>query len=492
MNLDALLFRLSELGVVLRAEGDRLRYDAPNAAATPDLLDEMRRHKPGLLDRARADDRDGVTGRAPATELQAAFVGSHGDHALPQIFNVALRITLTGALDVAALRSALSGLVARHESLRTRYTRFGDELCQEALRPPVADLPVYDLRAWSEAERATEVERISARLANTPFDLHGPVFPVWRLLRTGERRWILLLILHHSSCDGWGVSVLLNELAALYTSAVTETPATLAERPPQPSEYARWERNNASPETDERRLEFWVRHLDGAQLRLNLPTDRPRPDKLSGQGRISLFTVPAGTRTAMETLAVRLGVTPFTVAAAGVGTLFSRLAGQREACVVMPYANRTRREFETLAAGTALSFVLRVPVEEAGTFRDLVTATARNAMNSIDNVMMFGQVAPALRERTETDVPDRVRVGFHYQNSVQAELDLPDVTIAIEDMAIPAARGEIAIGLIPAGDVLSGYVEYSTDLWDASTIDRWAREFVTLLTDLTREALSVQ
>ncbi len=489
MNLDALLFRLSELGVVLRAEGDRLRYDAPRDAATSDLLDEMREHKAGLLERARADDRDGVTGRAPATELQAAFVGSHGDHPLPQIFNVALRITLTGALDVPALRSALSGLVERHESLRTRYTRFGDEWCQEALRPPGADLPLYDLTAWSEAARAAEVERLSGRLARTPFDLDAPVFPVWRLVRTGERRWILLLVLHHSSCDGWAVSLLLNELAALYAAAATDTPSGLDERPPQPGEYARWERRNASPETDERRLAFWTRQLDGALLRLALPTDRPRPEKLSGQGRIALFTVPAGTRASMETLAVRLGVTPFAVAAAAMGTLFSRLAGQPEVCMVMPYANRVRREFESLAAGTAASFILRVPVEEAGTFRDLVTVTARNAMNAVDNVMPFSQIAPVLRERTDTDVPDRVRVGFHYQNSVQAELDLPDVTTAIEDLAVPAARGEIAFGLIPAGDVLSGYVEYSTDLWNPPTVDRWTNDLVTLLAELTGEAL---
>ncbi len=487
-DLDTLLFRLSELGVVLRAHGDQLRYDAPRAGATTELLEDMRRHKPGLLERARADERDGVTGRAPATDLQAAFIDSHGDHALPQIYNVALRVTLTGSLDVASLRGALSGLVERHESLRTRYRKLGEEWCQEALRPPVADLPVYDLTAWAEEDRAAEVDRISARLASTPFDLSGPVFPVWRLVRVAEDRWILLLILHHSTCDGWAVTLLLKELAALYTSAVTERPSGLAARPPQPAEYARWERRTASPSSDERRLAYWTGHLDGAPFRHGLPTDRPRPDKLSGQGRITLFTVPAATRAAMERLAVRLGTTTFAVASAAMGTLFSRLGGQPEVLLNMPYANRARREFESLAAGTAASFILRVPVAHAPSFGALVEATARNATNAIDNVMPFSRIATALRERG-ADVPDKIRVGFHYQNSLQTDLDLPGVTAAIEDLAIPAARGEIAFGLIPAGDVLSGYVEYSTDLWDDATPERWKDDYVTLLSDLTHEAL---
>ncbi|MEJ8672448.1 phosphopantetheine-binding protein [Streptomyces sp. MS1.AVA.1] len=92
------------------------------------------------------DDGPGtVEHRAPATVQQSRFATVHADHRLPQVFNVALRITLTGDLDVAALRTALTGLVERHEGLRTRLARSGDGWEQQVLRARPVELPVGDL-----------------------------------------------------------------------------------------------------------------------------------------------------------------------------------------------------------------------------------------------------------------------------------------------------------------------------------------------------------
>lgn len=54
----ALLAELARCGVRLAAEGDRLRYEAPPGIMTPELLQELRQHKPvimGLLQGAEAD-----------------------------------------------------------------------------------------------------------------------------------------------------------------------------------------------------------------------------------------------------------------------------------------------------------------------------------------------------------------------------------------------------------------------------------------------------
>jgi iturin family lipopeptide synthetase A len=37
--------------------------------------------------------------------------------------------------------------------------------------------------------------------------------------------------------------------------------------------------------------------------------------------------------------------------------------------------------------------------------------------------------------------------------------------------------------LIPTGDVLNGYIEYSTDLWDRETVGQWADAYKELLRD---------
>ncbi|PAU50308.1 non-ribosomal peptide synthetase [Streptomyces albireticuli] len=428
---------------------------------------------------------DDVEGRAPATSQQIRFVTAHRAHALPQVFNVALRITLSGTLDAAALRTALTRLVERHESLRTRYVQEGGEggeWYQEVLRARPVDLPVVEARG-------DEAARVATELANTPFDLDGgTTAPVLRLLRTGDADWALLVVLHHSMCDGWAVSLLLKELAVLYGAAVTGTPDGLP-TPPQPSAFARWQREHTPSTSVEARLEHWTRELDGAAFRHTLPLDRPRPETLSGHGGAVMFTVPARVREAVEALARRRGTTPYAVTAAALGLLFSRKSGQPETVLSVPYAGRDRQEFEQLVSCTTAAFVLRVRAAGAASFGDLVDQVARTSVRAVEHVVPPRDLAPALRERLGVEMPAPLPLGFAYQNSLEADIELPGLTASVEDLAPAASRTEFSLGLVPAGDMYTGYVEYAGDLWDRSTVEGWVRDYAALLEEETGRAL---
>ncbi|MGW1071664.1 MupA/Atu3671 family FMN-dependent luciferase-like monooxygenase [Streptomyces sp. NPDC002537] len=434
-----------------------------------------------------AEDAEDVEGRAPVTVQQTAHLAAHRQHALPQVFNVALRVTLTGTLDVPALRTALTRLVARHEGLRTRYAEHAGETHQEVLRPRPVDLPVEDLTPYAPEARAAEAERIAARTANTPFDPARSTAPVLRLLRTGTERWALLLVLHHTMCDGWAVSVLLKELAALYTAATTGAPDTLPAAPPQPTAYARWQRKHALETDTAPRTAYWLHELDGAPLRHALPLDRPRPAALSGRGGVVTFTVPADVRADVDRLAAARGTTPFAVTAAAAALLFAGKSGRTDVVLNVPYANRERHEHEALVACTVLSFALRVRTD--GSFADLVDRVGRTAVRGVDHLLPPAAVATALRERLGADVPARLPLGFAYQNSLETDIELPGVTVAVEDLAPSASRAELSLGLVPAGAALTGFAEYSDDLWDRATVERWTRDYTGLLAEEVRRAL---
>ncbi|MEY9996790.1 iturin family lipopeptide synthetase A [Streptomyces sp. V4I8] len=437
-----------------------------------------------------ADDRPGtVERRAPATAQQARFATVHADHLLPQVFNVALRITLTGDLDVAALRTALTRLVERHEGLRTRLARSGDGWEQQVLRPGQVELPVEDLTARPAPERRSALERASAEAAERPVDPTDGTPMALRLLRTGDSTWVLLLVLHHSACDGWSVSLLLKELAALYGSAVTGEPHTLPPVRCQPVAYARWQREQADETADERKVRFWLRELDGVPFTVDLPLDRPRPKDPSGRGGAVMFTVPAGTRAAVERLARERGTTPFVVTAAALGRMLAQKSGQDHVVFNISYANRERRAFESLLACTITGFALPVRDGATGSFAALTDQVARRTVECMDRALPVRRIAPAMRERTGVEVPDRLDVGFAYQSSLETEVELPGLTTAIEDLAPAASRTELTFGLVPAGDELKGFVEYSADLWDRGTIEGWTRDYVALLTEEVDGAL---
>lgn len=443
----------------------------------------------------RGDGRDSwdtgseVLGRAPVTAQQSSFIGRHRTHPQPQVYNVAMRLTFTGELDVPALRTALTGLVSRHEALRTRFVQAKDtgEWWQEALRPRPVELEEEDLTAAPAPE--AEAGRVAAETAATPFDIRAELAPVFRLLRTGGDRWELLFVLHHSACDGWSVSVLLRELAALYRAAATGVPHGLSEHVPQPSEYARWQRERSHTQDKGRLIDYWSRELKGAPFGASLPLDRPRPDAPTGDGDVVLFTVGRKTRADLEELARRRRTTPFVVTATAMATLLSGLTDEPDVVLGISHANRERREFEALAACTVSSFTLRVRGGDAESFGALVDQVARSTVEAIDHAAPIRAMTAELGAAWGTEVPDKLPFGFQYQSSLETDIELPGVTTAVEDLVVPGARSEFNFGLIPTGDVLSGYVEYSTDLWDRATVEAWTTAYVGLLGRETAAAL---
>ncbi len=432
-----------------------------------------------------------IVHRAPLTLQQQGFVTGHHEHPLPEVYNVAMRITLTGRLDVDALRRALTALLARHESLRLRFAQWDGQWQQEVLPARPVDLPEEDLTALPTARRDAEIDRIGTDAARTPFDLAAGAGPALRLLRTGPSRWVLLFVLHHGLCDGWAVSVVLHDLAALYDEALTGVPHTL---PPaaQTTDFARWQRTGTRrPQEEARRADYWVRRLSGVPFRLDLPTDRPRPAQPSGEGSVVLFTVPPDVRADVERLARRRGCTAFAVTAAALGLLLADVTGQQDVLFTVPYANRERQEFESLVACTAGLYVLRVPVGAARDFGELVDVVAHAGTEGADHVLSLVKVVAALRKASGDDgIPNRLPVGFAYQNSLRTDLTLRDLDVAVEDLFVPAVTKDASFGLVPAGEVMTGYIAYSTDLWEEKTVRGWADTYVALLTDRVREALA--
>ncbi|NDZ98998.1 non-ribosomal peptide synthetase, partial [Streptomyces sp. SID10116] len=467
-------------------------YEEPTFRAMAAHLEGTAADEEGGGEAAAPDDRPA---RAPLTAQQSAFLTRHRTHPRPQIYNVAMRLTLTGTLDVPALRTALSELVARHEALRTRFVEDGDgEWSQEALRARPVHLPEEDLyaRLGSADAAAEEAERLAGETAAVPFDIEAELSPVFRLMRVDRDRWVLLFVLHHAACDGWSVSLLLRELAALYGSEATGTPHGLpaAESLPQPGEYARWQREHSRTQDKGRLTDYWARELKGAPYGMPLPLDRPRPAELSGAGDVILFTVDAETRADVEALARRHRTTPFVVTAAAFGRLVAEVGEEGPDVVLgISHANRERREFEALAACTVSSFTLRVRGDTATSFGALVDQVARSAVGALDHAAPLRAVAADVSAVLGTEVPDRLPLGFQYQSSLETEVELPGLVTAVEDLAVPGARSEFNLGLIPTGGVLSGYLEYSTDLWDRSTVEAWTEAYVRLLAREVGEAL---
>ncbi|WP_436740240.1 AMP-binding protein [Streptomyces sp. BBFR102] len=129
----------------------------------------------------------------------------------PGLYNVPFAWRVDGRLDADPLAAALQRVVARHEALRTTFTRRADELRQLVggpWRPEIRTL------------RADDREQLAALLraaADDPFDVEaGPLLRAG--LIDGPDGQILTLTVHHLVFDAGSLPILLEDLRDEYAS----------------------------------------------------------------------------------------------------------------------------------------------------------------------------------------------------------------------------------------------------------------------------------
>ncbi|MFS8069874.1 MAG: condensation domain-containing protein, partial [Byssovorax sp.] len=295
---------------------------------------------------------------------------------------VPLPIYLTGPLDGAALRRAITEVVRRHEILRTTYGVVDARPVVVIHPPPDVDVPETLLTSLPAEQRVAAARAEIAAESARPFDLAtGPLFRA-RLLVLGDEDHVLFLAMHHIVVDGWSTGVLDREIATLYAAFSRGEPSPLPELAIQYADYAAWQRAWLAGEVLQTELAYWRAHLAGAPRAIDLPTSRPRPPVQTYRGARRLFAVPAALAESLAELSRREGVTLFMTLLAAFDVLLHRYAGQDDIVVGTPIANRNRAETEGLIGFFVNTAVLRVRVTDDLSFRALLAQVKETCLGA--------------------------------------------------------------------------------------------------------------
>ncbi|WP_165226314.1 amino acid adenylation domain-containing protein [Aquisphaera insulae] len=398
-------------------------------------------------------------------------------------FNVTAAVTIRGPLDVAALRRSLREIAARHESLRTRFPEIDGRPVQ--VIEPACDLPLEleDLQGLAPGSRDEEARRLAAEEGRTPFDLAaGPLFRA-RLLRLGDDDHALLLTMHHIITDGWSMGVAAKELATLYAAFTEGRESPLASPAIQYADYAAWQRSELAGARLDRLVSYWKGQLEGVPP-LQLPTDRPRPAVRGTRGDIRFFELSPALTAGLRTLANGEEATPFMVLLAGFQALLSAYSGQDDIAVGVPVANRNRPEIEDLVGYFVNMIVIRTGLSDDPSFRDLVRRVRDASIAAFDHQELpFDRLVEAIKPPRDPSRTPLFDVMFVLQNNRMPDASRQELTLGGLEIheGTGSAKFDLTLAMAEDGDGLSGSFEYSTDLFDGSTIERMIGHFRTLL-----------
>ncbi|HXO22566.1 MAG TPA: amino acid adenylation domain-containing protein [Thermoanaerobaculia bacterium] len=404
------------------------------------------------------------------------------------LFNIAGGVRVQGCLRPPALTAALASLVRRHEALRTVFVAAGGQprqrIAAAAPEPPLHEL---DLRGLPAERRDAELELIGEELSRQPFDLAaGPLLRAAIVRVAGPEDAAgavdaLLLSLHHLIADGWSLTVLVRELAAVYEARLRGQTVAFEELSVQPVDHAVWQRRWLRGEVLERELSYWRGELAGEPPGLALQADRPRgaaPGTRAGGRPLDL---PPALAASLADLGRREGVTLFMTALAGFAAVLGRQSGLEELWVGSPVAGRGRSEIEGLIGLFANTLVLRVDLADDPPVSRLLARIRASALAAyMHQDLPFDKLVAELRPSRGGGSP-----LFQAFLAVDPAAVLPVRLAGAPLLPWTPDRGatpfDLSFLLVARGGGLQGTLEYRRELFDAATIDRLAGHLAALL-----------
>lgn len=332
-----------------------------------------------LLRRARA----GSTRRTPAASGGSAALPAPADsgpvplsHAQRRMwlmdrlgstgasYHVPFATRIRGPLDLAALGTALTSLVHRHEILRTRYVQRDGEPYQEVLPAP-ATIPVPVLDADEAAARD-----LLEKEASRPFDLSAGAVVRALAVRHGRHDHTVLLTFHHIAVDGGSLETVAAELAELYAAAIGETGRPPLTAAPQYADYARREHAEAGHLDEE--LRHWSGLLaDATPPRLPRRT-APLPDGDSRPAAVHTVPLAPDLPGALRALGAERGATLFAVSLAAAFAALRGVTGEDDLVIGIAGTHRRGTAMRGLVGLCVNTLPIRVDTSGDPSFAELL------------------------------------------------------------------------------------------------------------------------
>jgi amino acid adenylation domain-containing protein/non-ribosomal peptide synthase protein (TIGR01720 family) len=460
-------------------------------------------------------------------------------------YNVTTAMRIAHRIDDEALRQAFEAVVARHECLRSRFKVIDGEPVQQIASEHSVDFQVKDASAWSDSSFSEALLGKSCE----PFDLErGPLLRV-RLYRRPEESHVLLLCVHHIVCDFWSLSIVVRELGELYRAQDNasgpgqpmgarrksrelgeQLVPTIGDLPtkgrPHPvlsgraaptspsgfepdtiswsySDYVRWQESVLGSATGDELWNYWSRRLGGELPDLDLPLDRPRPAMQSFRGASFSFEVDEETSEGLKQLAKGHGATLFMTVLAAFEAFLYRYTGQEDFCVGSPASGRSRAELEWIVGYFVNSLVLRAEVKGDSGFDELHARTRNTVLGAIQHQdFPFALLVKRLQRERDPSRSPLFQVMFTLQKAHIPDLDplsyfalgerggrLKVGALELESIRLQQriAQFDIQLMMAETSGGMAASLEYNTDLFDHTTIQRMAAHFQSILNTVVED-----
>jgi amino acid adenylation domain-containing protein len=394
---------------------------------------------------------------------------------LPRLFKI------KGKLNIEALRDAFRTLLCRHNVLRTVFVAQDGELFQRVLNNVEIDFAVQDFTSLTSSRRMTETLRIASEITRNPFDLQeGPLLRLC-LVRLSTEEHMLILVMHHIITDGWSMSIFFKELAEFYEQLAADQQPQKPNLALQYTDFACWQMEHITEKILQKDVEYWRDNLQGCPDFIEIPSDRARPAIQSHRGSIERFSIDETLTLRINELCRQEGVTLYMALLSIFLVLLSRYTEKEDIPVGTPTAGRNDADLRELIGCFVNTLVMRADLSGNPSFSELLQRVQAVALGAYDHQgLPFAELLAKLSRGRSRGYTPLFQIMFILQNTPKQIIRLPGLVIEELEFDSGLAKFDLTLEIEETDGCLHCQFEYSTDLFDASTIQRMARHFQNL------------
>ncbi|URC11725.1 amino acid adenylation domain-containing protein [Flavobacterium sp. B183] len=392
-------------------------------------------------------------------------------------YHIPIVLRLEGVLEVSILKQTLQEIVSRHEVLRSMLLSeegIGYQEIISAKNWSLDQLEIKD-RSMSESSLRDYLMR--------PFDLSKDYKLRACLYDLGDNQYVLAIVFHHIASDGWSGGILTNEFMELYNALQFGHAAALPELSLQYTDYAIWQRKYLEGIILENQLLYWEEKLRGVGT-LSLPTDHIRPSVQSSVGASVSFILDKELSASLESVCKEEGVTLFMLFLSIFKVLLFRYTGQEDVCVGTPIANRTQSELEGMIGFFVNTLALRSDLSGDPSFRELLAMVKQTTLEGYDHQLVpFEKVVDRVVTTRDMSMTPLFQVMFIVQNAsaTNKKLDLEGVVVSDYEFDMVTTQFDLTLNVSEEEEGISLNINYSTALFEKTTIDRMLLHYQELL-----------
>lgn len=293
-----------------------------------------------------------------------------------------------GTLQVDAMAGALTDLVRRHPTLRSRLLYEKGQLYQLVMPSQPVPLVVEPIEGASQAARLQAALEAVNSETRQPIDIIAGPTLIARLLRLGPEDHVLCLYLHHAMCDGWSIQIMVRDLASFYQARLDGVPCELQPLKEQCVDVAQWEIATYDSGGFADEIRHWQAELQDLPPPIALPALGVRKGNRDWRADNVHLERPPEFMGALRELARQLRVSPFALFMAALAVLLRQRTGREDMLIGVPTLNRWSEQAMQFVGYATSMLPVRLRPQEAVPFDALCTRVHA----SIRKMLAYGRV----------------------------------------------------------------------------------------------------